>query len=701
MTEQASRPHLRALAREVGLIDSYVDGRGLCRETGDHVRTLLLAGLGLDGSTEECARESREVLLRRERERILSPVRVVQEGSRASRTTEARIPGRPEQVDWRFELILENGEIHQVMGSGISENGLLPLRHPVRPSSGYHRVRLELWRSGTMRTSEQALIVTPGKCASPDDLGITRATGLWSNLYSVRSGRNHGIGDVGDLKELVRLAGQTGADFVGVNPMHAIRNTSLECSPYSPLTRLYRNPLYISLPDVPELRRCPALKRRTESSAFRQRIEQLRAASVIDYDAVRVLKTECFLLLHRVFWREHASGATARGRQYRRFLEQEGAALSRFATFQVLEERFGQDFLKWPAAYRTPENPEVAAFQKEHRREVDYHCYLQFELDRQLQTLAKFGCQQGLRLGIYQDLAIAAVKDGADVWSLSNQFVPGVSLGAPPDGFTREGQIWNLPPLNPLALRETGYDHWTRLLRASFRHAGLIRIDHVIGLVRQYWIPDGLEGTDGALIRFPADDLFGILALESRRHDALVVGEDIGTVPEELPGLMQRYGLLSSRVFLFDTATRRYPRNVFLSTTTHDHTPMPGFLRGVELPLLRKVGLIQTDQELEQAREGRAAFRAELEKRLQKAGLLVKGRPPTDEELTVAVYRYLARSRAVLLAASLDDLAGETTPVNIPGVTGERYLCWSRRMTRTLEDLCKRIRELGGLGFGR
>ena len=701
MTKRASRPHLRALAQAVGLIDGYVDGRGLCREPRDEVRTLLLAGLGLDGSTEARARESGIILRERESSRLLPPVRVVREGSPESRSTEARIPGRPAKLEWRLELILEDGTVHHVEGSGVSQGGFIRLRHPVRPTPGYHRLRLELWRSGKMRQSEQSLIVTPGRCASPEDIGIVKATGLWANLYSVRSGRNHGIGDVGDLKKLVRLAGQTGADFVGVNPMHSIRNSSLESSPYSPLTRLYRNPLYISLSAVPELKRCPALERRLESAAFQRRLERLRSATLIDYDAVRDLKTECFTLLHRRFRHEHAEGATARGRQYRRFLEREGEDLSRFATFQVLEEQFGQSFSRWPAAYRAPGSPQVAAFREQHRREIDFHCFLQFELDRQLQNLAEFGHRQGLRLGIYQDLAIAAVKDGADAWSLADQLVPGVSLGAPPDAFTREGQVWDLPPLNPLALRETGYDHWVRLLRASFRHAGLMRIDHAIGLVRQYWIPEGLEGIDGALIRFPADDLFGILALESRRHNALVVGEDIGTIPEELPALMKKFGLLSSRVFLFDTETRRYPRNVFLTTTTHDHTPMPGFLRGMELPVLRKVGLIETDQDLEHALQGRAAFRAALVARLQKAGLLAEDRPPADEEIAVAVYRFLARSRAVLLAASLDDLAGETTPVNIPGITGERYPCWSRRMTRTLEEVCRRIRKMGGLGFGR
>jgi 4-alpha-glucanotransferase len=325
---------------------------------------------------------------------------------------------------------------------------------------------------------------------------------------------------------------------------------------------------------------------------------------------------------------------------------------------------------------------------------VDLHRWLQFELDRQLGAAAARGRRAGLGLGLYQDLAIGTSAAGADVWANPHLFLTGVSVGAPPDDYSAGGQNWGLPPIDPRALRDDRYRFWIQLLRASFRHAGALRIDHVLGLFRQFWIPDGAGGADGAYVRFPADDLLGILVLEARRHGAAVVGEDLGVVPPEVRPALRERRILSSKVFYFERDGERYraaaeyePASL-ATANSHDLPPIAGFWSGRDIELRRASGAIESDEAADRERQARARARAAMLDRLAADGALpAPVEPASGAELRGAVHAFLCGTPAALVGLGLDDLVGETDPVNLPGVTPERHPSWTRRLAMPVEEL--------------
>jgi 4-alpha-glucanotransferase len=325
--------------------------------------------------------------------------------------------------------------------------------------------------------------------------------------------------------------------------------------------------------------------------------------------------------------------------------------------------------------------------------------WVQFELDRQLEAVAARGRRAGLPIGVYQDVALGSAARGSDTWGFPGLFVlDGTSLGAPPDGLAPAGQNWGLPPVHPHALRRDGYRYWTHLLRSAFRHAGALRIDHVMGLFRQFWIPAGRPGSEGAYMRFPADDLLAILALESTRAGAMVIGEDLGTVPRGLPRRLAEAGILSTRVLLFGRdrrgafrPARSYPERALVGANTHDMVPLAGWTGGRDLTLRRAHGQIGSAAELAGARRERVRAVRALARLLVTAGLWPRDRMPDgcDPHFRRAVHAFLCRTPSVLAGIALDDLAGTVEPVNLPGVDLDRHRSWSRRPGLALETLAR------------
>ena len=387
------RAFLRALAGELGILPSYVDVTGRTRRTSDATRQAVLAAMGIDASTEEAARRELAGMAEEAAARILDPVRVVR--GIDSRTVRARVPGSG--ATWDLELREEGGRVHTASGRvGPRAAGrAVSLRLPALLPFGYHVARLRLRTpDGATRSAEQRLIVTPGRCETARErLGPSGAFGLLVNLYTVRSARNWGVGDLTDLRDLVAYAGDVGASFVGINPLHALHNRGAEISPYSPVSRLYRNPLYIDVEAVPELAAARRLGVRLSSASFRADLAELRAAPRIDYERVMDRKRPVLEALHRVFARRHRGRDTARGRAYRAYLAREGEPLLDFATFLVLRRhlmrgRAGGYWRRWPARYRDPRSAAVLDFRARHVEEIDLHCWLQFEIDRQLTRAA-------------------------------------------------------------------------------------------------------------------------------------------------------------------------------------------------------------------------------------------------------------------------------------------------------------------------
>ena len=423
----------------------------------------------------------------------------------------------------------------------------------------------------------------------------------------------------------------------------------------------------------------------------------------MDYDRVWTLKRRALEMLHRTFVIRHRDARSGRGRDYRAYLEQEGATLINFATFCALDDHFSgtgetRGWTHWPSEFRHPASSDVVAYRAANENAVDFHRWLQFELDRQIASASTRARESGLGIGIYQDLAIGAAPDSADLWAFGHLFLTGVSVGAPPDGYAQQGQNWGLPPIDPRQLVEDRYAFWIALIRASLRHAGALRIDHVLGLFRQFWIPAGMPGSLGAYVRFPTEDMLGILALESARHHALVVGEDLGTVPPEVPGVLERWGILSSRVMYFERESdgrfrpaSSYPKLSLTTADTHDMATITGFWTARDIELQHMAGLITSPEGAAAAHALRNDERRFLVERLVAEGALKSSlaEAPSNAELRGAVHRFLCSTPASLVGIYLEDLVGEREPVNLPGVSAELFRSWTRRLSNPLEKIAE------------
>ncbi|HKC50472.1 MAG TPA: 4-alpha-glucanotransferase, partial [Myxococcota bacterium] len=519
-------------------------------------------------------------------------------------------------------------------------------------------------------------------------LGDARALGVWTNLYTVRSRVNWGFGDFSDLARMAEWLAPLGVDFVAVNPLHALANRGDAIAPYSPLSRIFMNPLYLDVEAVPEF----AHATRARAVAAQLPLARLRGARELDHAAILAAKLAVLHELYRAFLAGEREGETARGRAHARARSEAGPELHDFATFEVAQAELREsDWRRWPAELRDPRSLEVREFAEAHAEEIDFRCWLQAELALQLGSAANAALGADMRIGVCKDLAIGNAPDSADTWMCRSLFANGAALGAPPDAYAASGQNWGLPPLVPHRLRADAYRFLRRLLRAAFRASGALRIDHVMGLQRQFWIPEGRPGSEGTYVAQPAADLFGVLALESRRARSVVIGEDLGTVPAELAPELESWGVLSMRVLCFerDGAAFRpsasYSERALSLVVTHDLPPLAGWLEGSDLELRARIGALPRGEELERAQRERGADREALAERLRAEGELDAS---TDtDSVARAAQLFLARTPSRMVALGLDDLAGEREPLNLPGIPVEVHRSWSRRMQREVDEL--------------
>jgi 4-alpha-glucanotransferase len=691
---------LRALAERVGILSQYLDNDGVERRTSDETQRALLACLGFDAGDEASARRTLADLEEGEANQMVEPVRVAR-GADATRIR-GRCPELASTVT-RYEVVAvdeRTGEPHSSQGEvRVRPDGaIVGLRAPAL-AEGTYRLTIRLDDAAVPKTAEQWLAVVPSTCMPVSKvLGDRRAFGIWSNLYAVRSRRGLGIGNLGDLDALVELAADAGADFFGINPLHALRNRGTEISPYGPLSRLYRNPLYLDPGRAPELAACEEAKAILNSDATRAELERARAAERIDYPHASALQRPLLEALWATF---RAQASSERREAFERYRNEEGTALRDFATFCAIEEHMTAsglplDWRRWPLELLRPASVGVAEFRERTAERVDFHAFVQFELDRQLGMAASKARSAGMAIGLYTDMAVGSLASSFDAWAFPGLFVSGAALGAPPDPYSATGQDWGLPPIHPHRLRAGQYRYWRLLLRAALRHCGMLRLDHAMGVLRQFWIPEGRSGVDGAYVSFPCEDLLGLLALESRTHGAVVVGEDLGTVPKGFAARLARHAILSSRVMFFERTRnggfRRaaaYSPRALVTANTHDQPTLAGWWRGRDIEIRRAVGMIGDDDALEAAPRERAQEKQLLLERLRAERALVRGAPEEPAALCEAVIRYLSSTPSVLQGVSLDDLAGETEPVNVPGVGVEQYPSWSRRMRLDVEDLAR------------
>ena len=670
---------LHRLAERAGILPEYHDITGnLCRTTDD-TRRALLDALRIDASSDVAADDALAALDDAKAEELIAAVQVVRITDDHVRLLSVK--GHPtNDAEWRVEITLETGDLLTLEGQGVHH----AIHLPDLPL-GYHHLRLSIVEKGESHSAEQLRIVVPPRCVSPSEvLAGGNAFGLIANLYTVRSESNWGIGDFSDLGELARWGASIGAEFVGVNPLHVLLNRGHDVSPYSPVSRLFRNPIYIDVTRVPELDDVPEVRERIVAPELVADLAALREAPRVRYEQVMAVKGLALARLHKAFLDRGDEADNDRIADYHAFVARSDPALTRFATWMAIAEREGGDWRRWPEELRDSSSDAVATFAAEHATRVDYHRWLQFEADRQLAEAARVARESGMLIGLYQDLAIGSSPAGADVWSFPELFAKGVALGAPPDPYAMQGQNWGLPPIDPRAMRRLGYKYFIQLLRNAFRHGGALRIDHILGFFRQFWIPDGMSGKDGAYVRSPTHDLFGILALESVRHNAIVVGEDLGTVPPEVPPALEQWGVLSSKVMFFEREdgggfkpASSYPVLALATADTHDMAPIAGFWSARDIDIRASVGLIEPDQ-VERALESRAHERGALVHRLVREAALSEESDLAPAELRAAVHTMMCQTPSVLVGLALDDLAGESEPVNVPGVGQDKFESWTR-----------------------
>jgi 4-alpha-glucanotransferase len=595
-----------------GIDDSYHDALGTEHKVGGEARAAILEAMGVAGTEE------------------------VDDAGELEAPPGVRVlaPGDSRRLDGPVEIALEDG-------STRAADAELPADLP----PGYHRLRP---RGGG---AETLLIVSPGRCFLPDDL---RTWGWAAQVYAARSRASWGIGDLGDLARLGRWARELGAGVVMVNPLSAATPVApVEPSPYYPSSRRFRNPLYLRVEEVPGFAALGAEGERLGAAG-----RALNADRRIARDAVFKIKMDA---LEAIF------GGFTGDERFDRYWSQQGQALTEFATYCALAERHGKDWRAWPAELRRPGTADVRGFATERARRVRFHAWLQWQIDEQLAAAAR-------EIAIVTDLPIGLDIAGADAWCWQDLLATGVSVGAPPDEFNAAGQDWGLCPFIPWRLREAGYRPFIETIRAMLRHAGGLRIDHVMGLWRLFWIPRALGAKGGTYVRARAEELLAIVALESQRARAFVVGEDLGTVE---PGVRERLAeqrLLSYRLMYFEPKPPgKFPELALSSVTTHDLATVAGLWNGADVEAQRSIGV---DPNV-------AGMKALRDKLCREAGLADDA--PVAEAIE-KTYHALAAAPSRILLATLDDaLAVEERP-NMPGTINE-WPNWSLALPRTLEEL--------------
>ena len=571
------------------------------------------------------------------------------------------------------------------------------------PSSlplGYHRLVITDEHLGGMVVATAPLIICPPRCHLPP---AGRRFGPTIQLYALRSARNWGIGDFTDLRTLVETAAREGADFVGLNPLHALFPLRpQDASPYSPSSRLALNPLYLDVEALEDFADCEPARTAVAAPAFQAQLAALRAAPLVDYAGVAAAKLSVLGQVFDQFRARHLEPLSQRGHALRAFAEAHPELAYQPALFDALHADLARrdpgawGWPAWPPEFRDHDNEAVHAFARAHRRDVDFFLYLQWQADHQLAAASQAARMAGMTVGVYRDLAVGANPGGAETWQAPSRFALGVHVGAPPDDFNRRGQDWGLPPWIPHRLPADGYAAWVALLRANMRHAGALRIDHVMALLRLFWIPEGMTPTDGTYVAYPLDDLLSVLALESTRHACAVVGEDLGTVPDEVRGALRAAGVLSYRVLWFERASdgtfappESYPAQALCSVTTHDLPTLQGFWQGRDLKARDALALFPDDAVRDQQYAERAADRPRLLQALgtdrSSGGADALPAALADADVR-AVHAYLARTPCALMAVQLEDVFGATEQVNLPATTDDRHPNWRRKIGVALED---------------
>lgn len=648
--------------------------------TGRHVQVsadsivAVLHALDVDASDDDAVRAALQEAELATWRQTLPPVVVTREGwspqvavhlpHGASLNAAVRLEGGGSRPAPLVEHWVEPRDIDGV------RTGEATVQLPADLPIGYHRLEVRI-DDGQVEATE--VVVAPQVLRLPGSLGSRRAWGLAAQSYSVRSERSWGIGDAADLSELGTWAAGAGADFVLVNPVHAAEPIApMEPSPYLPTTRRFVNPMYIRVEEVADIGYLGAAERQL----IEWHADDARRLNEIDYldrDAAWEAKRDALRLLHR------GQRSRRHSRDFTAYCAAQGQPLTDFATWCALAEKYGLPAANWPPELQDPRSPAVAEQRAELADEIDFHCWLQWVVQRQLADAHREATAAGMRVGVVHDIAVGVHPGGAEVWAAPELFADGVSVGAPPDDYNQLGQDWSQPPWRPDRLEQQAYRPLREMLRSTLEMAGGLRIDHILGLFRLWWIPQGMKPTEGTYVTYDHEAMISVLVLEAHRAGAVIVGEDLGTVAPHMREYLTARGLLGTSVLWFeresDGRSPRPPstyRKLALATVTvHDLPPTAGYLHGEHLEVRRRLALLTRDWEQELADD--SAQRDAVVARLRQRGLV--GQDAAVEDVVEALYVFLADAPSRLLGVSVNDLVGDVRTINQPG-TNDEYPNW-------------------------
>ena len=674
---------LARAAQAYGIELCYWDTWGRAHEASPEVLRALLGSLGFAAGSDEEIERGLAARDAAERRRPIDSTLVMREDSDHLRV---RIPARCNGASIKLELEWEGGELEhhwfwmpelKTLETYSLEGAewlvkRLPLPRPLR--LGYHRVRLMWMQEPELETFADArFIVCPARAKGVEQ----RAAGLAVSLYGLRSGRNWGCGDFTDLDAVIDAFAPAGAAFVALNPLHAIANRQpYNTSPYLPQCAFFRNFIYLDVERIGNV---------YLDDAMRREIEELRGSEFVEYERVARLKLAA---LWHIFEQFLAGRGPAHLEQedFEAYVQSQGQLLRDYATYCALDEEMHRRdpnvwlWTDWPVEYRDPRSAATGEFAEKHKDRILFFQFLQWQIQIQAAAAHARALERGMSIGLYHDLALATDQYGADLWVLRPFFVPGSRVGAPPDELAPSGQDWGFPPPNREEHHRNGYQLFAQSIRNAAACGGALRIDHVMRFFRLFTIPQGFETSQGTYVQDYANDLLGILALESVRGNFVVIGEDLGTVTDEARLSLYHAGVLSYRVLWFERdgagnfrPLNTYPESALVCSTTHDLPTLAGFAPGRDLEARKAAGLAD-ENEFHKQKAHRAGEVRRLEEALQAAGFA--GDP----------LGFLLATPCVLAVINQEDLSGETEQQNLPGSTWQ-YPNWRRKMRVAVEDV--------------
>jgi 4-alpha-glucanotransferase len=702
---------IKQLAQLAGLQDSYVHAQGHTEVVSLDKQQAILKAMGYDLSSETAIQQYITDLTEQPWLEVVAPVNVCQQGKAIT----LRIQQLQQQAvsDWHWQIETEDhqhfsGKLtinssqisrrqHTRQGEVLMAELSLDLSLPL----GYHTLVL----TNDLQQYQQQLIITPARCFQLHDKAILHKTfGPSIQLYAVRSARNWGLGDFIDLQQMIAPLASQGVDFIGLNPLHALYpELPQDCSPYSPNSRLWLNTQYVALEHTDEFQHSVAAQQLVDSTDFQQRLQQVRACADVDYVGVAALKKPVAALIFQQFKQQHLQQNTERAQQFRQFVQHSGDSLRQLAIHQVLQGHlFAKDWSmaawqNFPPQLRQPNSEAINDFARQHSDAIELQLYLQWQAQQQLAEVNRLCHQHGMAIGLYCDVAVGTSRSSAESWGAPEDYLLNLSVGAPADIMAPKGQNWGLLAYNPHTLRQKAYKPFIDLIQANMRYAGALRLDHVMALLRLWCCPLGADATAGAYIRFPAADLFAILALESQRNSCVVIGEDLGTVPVEISHLMTQYQVLSYRVFMleqkagsYDHAALTYPELSLATVTTHDMPTLVGYWQEHDLALRHQLDLFPNASVADSLHQLRTTEKQLMSQRL---GL-------NDNDYAALIrqsHLFVAEQPAKLFAFQLEDLLLMETPVNIPGTSTE-YANWQRKLVKNIDEILQQaeVAELIG-----